>query len=244
MLLQSLLISALAAASAAAESQIHGKREVCTPKSFGDLSKDDTPAIMEAIASCGNGGTTVIPQGTTYSLRTMLDFKNCKNCDFQIEGTIKSSSDTDYWSGPPAIIYLKNVQGAKIRSLQGTGTIDASGQAAWDRFATDTNFKRPTILFIQGGADISVSNLKFRDPPNAFFGQKGGATRINFSHLDMSAISKSNNQPRHTDGFDVGESRFTSITDCTIVNQDDCIAFKSGCNYVDVQRVTCAGTVS
>jgi galacturan 1,4-alpha-galacturonidase len=103
------------------------KRATCTPASIGDTQQDDTPAIAAAIASCVNGGTIVIPAGKVYSLRTMLDFTGCVNCDFQLEGTLKSSTDTTYWSTQPAIIYFKSIVGAKFRSLTGTGLIDANG---------------------------------------------------------------------------------------------------------------------
>lgn len=218
------------------------KRATCTPASLGDTTKDDTPAIKAAITSCGNGGTIVIPAGTTYSLRTMLDFTGCVNCDFQLEGTLKSSTDTTYWATQPAIIYLKNIKGAQFRSLTGTGVIDGNGQNAYDQFAADDSLARPTALYIIGGSDITISGFKVKNPPNVFFGQKGAATNIRYASLTMTAASKSTNLPKNTDGFDIGESTYTTINDIYVENQDDCIAFKSGSNYVSVKDVTCAGT--
>jgi galacturan 1,4-alpha-galacturonidase len=45
-----------------------------------------------------------------------------------------------------------------------------------------------------------------------------------------------------TDGFDIGQSTFTTIKDVTVSNQDDCIAFKSGCNFLSVSGITCTGS--
>jgi galacturan 1,4-alpha-galacturonidase len=99
-----LFISTLSAGALAAPSNLDApnrvalaKRATCTPASLGNTQLDDTPAIKAAITSCGNGGTIVIPAAKTYSLRTTLDFAGCANCDFQIEGTLKASTDTAYW---------------------------------------------------------------------------------------------------------------------------------------------------
>ncbi|PMD49720.1 glycoside hydrolase family 28 protein [Hyaloscypha bicolor E] len=181
------------------------KRATCTPATMGDDQLDDTPAIIAAIASCGSGGTIVIPAGTTYSLRTMLTFSGCVNCDFQLEGTLKASDDTTYW-------------------------------------ATVPTFARPTAIYINGGSDITITGLTVKNVPNVFFGQKGGVTNVNYASLTMTAASKSTNLPKNTDGFDIGESTYTTIKSVYVSNQDDCVAFKSGCNYVTVDGITCAGT--
>lgn len=65
---------------------------------------------------------------------------------------------------------------------------------------------------------------------------------MTYSSLTMTAASKSTNLPKNTDGFDIGQSIYTLIQDVYISNQDDCIAFKSGANYVTVNTATCAGT--
>jgi galacturan 1,4-alpha-galacturonidase len=218
------------------------QRATCTPASLGNTQLDDTPAIKAAITSCGNGGTIVIPAGKTYSLRTMLDFTGCINCDFQLEGTLKSSTDTTYWSTQAAIIYLKNINGARIRSVTGTGVLDGNGQDAYDIFAVDESLARPTAIYIIGGSGITISGFLVKNPPNVFFGQKGGATNINYASLTMTAASKSTNAPKNTDGFDIGESTYTTIKNVHVTNQDDCIAFKSGSNYVTVDTITCDGT--
>lgn len=109
---------------------LNARASTCTPKAGGSSSTDDVPAITSAIASCGAGGTIVIPSGTTYYLNSVLDFAGCANCDFQVEGLLKFSSSTDYWEGRTAMINVKNIDGIKIRSLTGSGVIDGNGQNA------------------------------------------------------------------------------------------------------------------
>lgn len=142
------------------------RRATCTPSSAGSASTDDVPAIEAAFKSCGAGGIIVIPAGKTYMVRSTLDLTGCSNCDFQIEGTLKASDDTTFWNGVNAIISVSGITGAKIRSVTGTGVIDGNGQASYDKFASDSSYKRPKLLNISGkSANIAVSNLRFKNPP-------------------------------------------------------------------------------
>lgn len=176
------------------------KRATCTPASLGSTQLDDTPAIASAIASCGNGGIILLPAGVTYSLRSMLLFTGCVNCDFQLEGTLKASDDTTYWATASGMIYLNGIKGAKIRSLTGKGVLDGNGQVSYDQWAASPTFARPTAIYINGGSDITVSGFLMKNVPNAFIGQKGGVTNVNYASLTMTAASKSTNLPKNTDG--------------------------------------------
>ncbi|KAL2840341.1 pectin lyase fold/virulence factor [Aspergillus pseudodeflectus] len=217
-------------------------RAVCTPAASGTSATDDVPAILDAVSSCGNGGTIVFPEGKTYYLNSVLDLSDCSGCDIQIEGLLKFASNTDYWNGKTAMINVKDVDGLKIRSITGNGVIDGNGQNAYDRFAEDSSYRRPTLLYIVGGSDIEVSNLRQKNPPNVFISVKGGTTNAVFSNLRLDATSKSANRPKNTDGFDIGESTYVTITDTTVSNNDDCVAFKPGCNYLTVRDITCTGS--
>lgn len=143
------------------------KRATCIPASAGNAGTDDVPAIEASIKSCGSGGIIQIPAGKTYMIRSTLDFSGCANCDFQIEGTLKASDDTSYWNGKTAIIQISGVASAKIRSVTGTGLIDGNGQISWDKFASDSSYKRPTLVYItKSSSDIAISNLRVKNPPS------------------------------------------------------------------------------
>ncbi|KAH7076343.1 glycoside hydrolase family 28 protein [Paraphoma chrysanthemicola] len=217
-------------------------RAVCTPSSAGNAGTDDVPSIVSAIKTCGNGGTIVIPSGKTYTIRSTLDFAGCTNCDFQLEGTLKVSDDTTYWNGKRAIINIGGVNGLKFRSVTGTGLLDGNGQAAWDKFAGDTTFKRPTLHYITSqSSNVAVSNLRVKNAPNVFFSATSGTTNINYQSLSLSAVSSNSNRPKNTDGFDISSS-YTYMYNITVTNDDDCIAFKPGANYVTVDTITCKGS--
>lgn len=218
------------------------KRSVCTPTSYGDDQEDDSPAIASAIASCGDGGTIIIPSGTTYSLRSTLDFTGCTGCELQLEGTLKASDDYEYWSDYKAIILIDGISGATIKSTTGDGVIDGNGQDAYDAFAADSSLDRPTLVYITGSSDVTMTGFSVLNPPNVFFSNTGSSKNVEYASLTMTASSKSTNAPKNTDGFDVGESTYTTIRDVYVSNQDDCIAFKPGTSYATVESVTCAGT--
>ncbi|PYI02024.1 endo-xylogalacturonan hydrolase A [Aspergillus sclerotiicarbonarius CBS 121057] len=248
-LYRSLFLLAIIGLSNAAPSQVQRSpdatlhpRAVCTPTAGGDSSTDDVPAITEALSSCGDGGTIVFPEGSTYYLNSVLDLGNCSNCDIQVEGLLKFTSSTDYWSGRTAMISVSKVDGMKLRSLTGSGVIDGNGQDAYDLFAKDTSYRRPTLLYITGGNNIEVSGLRQKNPPNVFNSVKGAATNIVFSNLRMDATSKSDNPAKNTDGFDIGESTYVTITEVTVVNDDDCVALKPSSNYVTVDTISCTGS--
>ncbi|GME38503.1 Endo-xylogalacturonan hydrolase [Neofusicoccum parvum] len=216
-------------------------RAVCTPTAGGSSSTDDVPAITSAVASCA-GGTIVLPAGVTYYANSVLDLSACAGCDIQIEGLLKFSSSTSYWGGKTAMILLKNAAGAKVRSVTGSGVIDGNGQNAWDLFASDSSYDRPTLLYVSGGRDIVVSGLRQKNPPNVFNSISGGAERVSFSGMRLDATSKSSNPPKNTDGFDIGASTTVTLYDIDISNDDDCVAFKPGANYATIDQITCTGS--
>ncbi|CAG8972355.1 hypothetical protein HYALB_00005023 [Hymenoscyphus albidus] len=213
----------------------------CTSKSAGKEGTDDVPAIVEAIKTCGKGGIIVLSAEQTYSIRSTLEFTGCSNCDFQIEGTMKVSNDLDYWGGKKAIINVGSITGAKIHSVTGSGLIDGNGQAAWDRFASDSSYGRPTLMVITKSSGITVDKLRFVNAPNVFHSTGSGSTNIVYTNIDLSAKSSSSKPPKNTDGWDIGASHIT-MANLHVQNDDDCVAFKPGADYVDVRNVTCIGS--
>lgn len=58
----------------------------------------------------------------------------------------------------------------------------------------------------------------------------------------MDATSNSDNAAKNTDGFDIGASTDVTISSVTVLNDDDCIAFKPGADGVTVTDITCTGS--
>ncbi|ETS84574.1 putative endo-xylogalacturonan hydrolase A [Pestalotiopsis fici W106-1] len=219
---------------------IHERAETCTPKAGGSASTDDVPALQSAITSCPSG-TILIPASTTYHVNSVFDVKGCSGCTIQLEGTLQMASSTDTWNGQDAQILVDDITGLNIVSSSGSGVIDGNGQASWDRFAEDSSYDRPTMLYIAGSSsDVVVRNVKMTNAPNVFVSATSGTSKIQLSSLALSAVSTSDNLPKNTDGFDISGS-YVTLDDISIVNDDDCIAFKPGANYVTATDITCTG---
>ncbi|KAJ6258239.1 Exopolygalacturonase [Drechslerella dactyloides] len=216
------------------------RRAVCTPAASAS-SGNDAPAIVSAIASCGNGGTIVIPAGLTYYLKDSINFTGCANCDFQIEGTLKANGDTNLWNGKRAFLQVSKITGVKIRSVTGSGVIDGNGQNSYDRFATDTSFSRPSMIEITNSKNVEIYNFWQKNPPSVFNSVKD-TTNINFHNLKLSAISKSSTLPKNTDGFATVRTSYATIKDIDVTNTDDCVAPKAGTTYLLAQNVKCTGS--
>lgn len=213
----------------------------CTPTAGGSSSTDDAPAIASAIAECASG-TIVIPAGTTYYVNSVLSFDSCAGCTLEIEGTVKASDDTDFWNGETAIILAQDIDGLTVTSKTGSGVVDGNGQASWDLFAEDSSYARPTLFYIDGSSNVAISNLVFQNAPNVFHSATGGSSNVVYTNITLSAISTSDNEPKNTDGWDIGDSTYVTINGASVLNDDDCVAFKPGASYVEIYDITCNGS--
>lgn len=221
--------------------RVVGRAATCTPKAGGSSSTDDVPALQSAIASCPSG-TIYIPPSTTYYVNSVFSVAGCSGCTIQLEGTLKLASDTDYWNGKAAQIDVDGISGLKIYSSTGSGLIDGNGQDAYDRFAEDSSYDRPTLLYITGSSNVVVQGITLKNPPNVFISARGSSTNLQFSGLTLSAMSKSSNAAKNTDGFDIGPASYVTLSNISVTNDDDCVAFKPGANYATVNDITCTGS--
>ncbi|KAI1360002.1 glycoside hydrolase family 28 protein [Xylaria arbuscula] len=236
-----LLATGIATASSLPPTRVSERAETCTPVAGGSASTDDVPAIQSAIAECPSG-TIVIPPESTYYINSVFSFEGCAGCTLQIEGLLQVASDTDYWNGKEAIFDISDITGATIYSSTGAGVIDGNGQEAWDLFASDSSYDRPTLFWISGSRGITVQNLLFKDAPNVFHSARGGSSDIAYLDITLSAVSTSANLPKNTDGWDIGPASYVTIANASVTNDDDCVAFKSGASYVTVTDITCIGS--
>lgn len=235
------LLVAGAAAVHASPSRVVPRASTCTPTAGGSSSVDDTAAIQSAIAECSSG-TIVIPASTTYYVNSELSFDGCSGCTFQVEGLVKASDDTDYWDGKTAIFLAQDIDGLTVTSETGSGVFDGNGQASWDYFAENSDYARPTLFYIDGSSNVEISNLRFKNAPNVFHSSTGGSTNIVYTDITLDATSKSDNDPKNTDGWDIGQSTYVTINGASVLNDDDCVAFKPGASYVEVYDITCNGS--
>lgn len=142
-----IVVNGAAATISQSPTRVVKRGSTCTPVAGHSSSVDDAPAIQSAITSCPSG-TIVIPRSTTYYINTAFSFAGCSGCTLQIEGTLQATSNTSYWGGRRAIFLMDGITGATVNSATGTGIIDGNGQAAWDFFAANSSYQRPTLFYI------------------------------------------------------------------------------------------------
>lgn len=147
---------------------------------------------------------------------------------------------------PVDAIFLVNLTNVTLTS-SGTGTLDGNGEAWWGiiHYLEHTNH-RPISLHIDGATDLVIENILFLNAPrfNVFAEGLNGTVIRNCDVLAQrdkdSPHSTKDLSAFNTDGFDVsGEN--VHIHDCTIYNQDDCIAVKKSSQNMLFERISASG---
>ncbi|KAF2116615.1 pectin lyase fold/virulence factor [Lophiotrema nucula] len=233
----------------------------CTPLAQGWELLDDSPAINQAIANCGNGGTIILQADRTYSIRSPIDFTACKKCDVQIEGQlVVSRGQWDYWNAQPSIFNISSVTGATIRSVSGTGIIDGNARDYYNRgWRTSEGYKGPHLFHVtNSSSNIIVDNLSLRNPPMRFFRLDGDATQLGFSRLKLNVQGQYPLPPvveSETFGFEMGDVSNVTIADIQMEfhtqgninpgsDKNDrtigvCVAFDRGTKGITVKNLEC-----
>lgn len=114
--------------------------------------------------------------------------------------------------------------------------------------ASLTQIRRPNhFLAISKFTNSVIQNLRIKNYPVHCFSISNSADNIYRNiHLDNSEgdapNERSNGLPasHNSDGFDMGTSNNSIITNSTVINQDDCVAVTSG-NNITVSDMYCSG---
>lgn len=224
----------------------------CTPLANGYEAIDDSPAINEAIGKCGDGGTIMLPSSEIYSIRSPIDFSQCKNCDFQIEGTlITARGQWDYWrNSVDSVFTIANATGVRIRSVTGKGVIDGNAIDFYARSSWDPHRGgRPFVHVTNGSSNIRVENLLFKNVMQRFFILEGNSTALRFNNLRLTTEQQNGIYAEFdTVGFEMGQVQDVDIENVAMdfrvrPNQNrafgTCVAFDAGTKDVRVRDVTC-----
>jgi len=216
----------------------------------GDGRTIDTVAVQEAIdAAAAVGGRVVVPAGTFLIGSIFL------GSDMELtlsEGaTLKAVTGDEHYptifsrlagiemDGPAALV---NAIGRRNVRLNGTGTIDGSGQFWWDRYwgpdgtggvradydgrglrwAADYDTVRPRLVLFHECADVSVSDLSLRRSP--FW-----TLHLCYcTDVHVSGVTIDEGFGPSTDGIDIDSCTRVLVEKCTISCGDDDIVIKSG----------------
>ncbi|KAG8731510.1 hypothetical protein FRC11_003954 [Ceratobasidium sp. 423] len=192
-------------------------------------SLDDVSSAVECTTININSFT--VPAGETFSISAPTG------------ATINLLGDVTFgyeeWAGP-----LFQLSGTDI-TFNGNGyTFDGQGDLYWDGLGSSGSTKPHPMMKIKSSG--TFTNLTVKNSPQQCFSFGNDAalmvSKVTVDNSDgNSANSLSDGKPagHNTDGFDVSVSDLT-IEDCTVINQDDCLAINKGSNTI-FQRNSCTG---
>lgn len=226
----------------------------CIVAANGFEAIDDSPAINDALTKCGNGGTIVLPADQYYSIYTPIDFSNCHNCDFQIEGKLimATSALLSFAKYDRSVFTIANATGVRIRSITGSGVIDGNAYSWYRR--TNWSPKQggyPFVHITDTSSNISVSNLHFKDIQDRVFLLQGNSSDLHFSDLRITADGINGIYASFDNfAFEMGEVSDVSVSNLDIeFNQKNnmgdtrpvgtCFAFDHGTSSVSITNVSC-----
>lgn len=68
------------------------------------------------------------------------------------------------------------------------------------------------------------------------------SSNVTFNNINLNSIQTDGSQAQNTDGWDIYRSSSIAITNCHIINGDDCVSLKPNSTNVLVQNLYCQGS--
>ncbi|KAF2185878.1 glycoside hydrolase family 28 protein [Zopfia rhizophila CBS 207.26] len=192
---------------------------------------DDSPAINNAIKTCGNGGTIVLPADQIYSIHSPIDI-----C-------------------PYSIFTLAGVKGVQIRSLTRKGIIDGNTIDYYcSRPGSGYLSGKGVAHTANGSSDSTIENIAFKNVMQRLFKVEGNSRNLSFSKPKLSLeqqLGLYSHNDVDTFGFEPGHVSNASIASVDMdfrsrPNHNGgrtgiCAAFDFDTRDVSVRDVTCKG---
>lgn len=236
-----ILVSAQSSASYQKTCQVPSKY------SSSNGTANDSPAITQAFAKCGNNGVIAFAEGVDYNVLTPISATNLSNVEIRMYGNLNLPRNVSYvrelynaTTGGSGNLYWFEFAGSKVSYVSTpnvtTGWINSYGQAWWDANpANGTGIDgRPHLMYwdITSG---HLDHLKSHQPIAWNFRLEG--SNITVTNSIVNAYSTTASFPFNTDGFDIAGTDIT-ITDSVIYNGDDAFAIANGAHNIHIQRAT------
>ncbi|KAH9121685.1 hypothetical protein AeMF1_006705 [Aphanomyces euteiches] len=172
--------------------------------------------------------STVVVSSLSVPAGVTLDLTRLK-AGATVTFTGTTTFGTALWKGPLVLLSGSNLL------VTGPGTLD--GQGAW-YWAKGTSIARPVFFRLSFVTDSTLTNFKLLNSPfRTFSVQDSTNTKLTGLTLDSSAGDA---HAKNTDGFDLSRNHGVSITNNTVLNQDDCLAMQSSVNTLFSSN-TCSG---
>jgi len=198
------------------------------------------------------GDVFVVPN-KTYHLMGGITADGLTGVTFQIDGTLSYYASINEWPRKDGgrvldCMELNQMTNCTFTS-SGVGTLEGNGQTWWGIPGIGYLVRgenRPKLLTMRNSKNVLVENLYLHNSPYwNFLGEHADGLEIRNCHID----ARRTKQDKHdiidmtafnTDGFDVTGNNVW-IHDCTVWNQDDCVAVKDGSSNMLIERINASG---
>ncbi|CAK5280888.1 unnamed protein product [Mycena citricolor] len=227
-------VGAVAATSPAASRTATAKRATCTVNSVSSASNLSTctNVVIEPFTVPSGGIVTIaVAPGASITMTGDITFAK----------TNGACTPTRAWHGRahfflasgPLLIF----QTDGVLFNGGNHKFNGNGALYWDGLGTGGGVPKPHPLIRFKGWGTFQNVTVFNAPAHAISIKTTNTTLVQFITVDDAAGATLGH---NTDAFDVGASDLT-ISKCTVVNQDDCVAVNSGSNVL-VEDNSCTGS--
>jgi hypothetical protein len=215
----------------------------------GDGTTLDTAALQAAIDACARdgGGTVLVPAGTfsigTVELRSNLTLHLAASATLLGSGdgkqyhaidAIPLRGDSTLGDGNWALLYAVNAQNITV---EGPGTIDGNGPQFYNYGQAGTpppsgigGAQRPYHLLFHRCENLVVRDLRLIRC--AFHSIRVIQSR----HVRMDGLYIHNRVNINNDGFHFISTHHVTITNCTLLCQDDACALFGSCQFITVSN--------
>ncbi|CAK5280837.1 unnamed protein product [Mycena citricolor] len=209
-------------------------------------------AALATVALAAPSNITM-PRAATCIVNSVASAANLKSCtSVEIQGftvpsgqtvTIAAATGATVWmtgdivfekttSAGPLITF--NTPGINFNG--GNRNINGNGAAYWDGQGTNGGVTKPHPFVKFKGSGTFGFVTVLNSPAQAISVGTTAATLIQRVTVDNSAGAALGH---NTDGFDISASDVT-VSQCTVLNQDDCVAVNSG-DSITIEESTCTG---
>lgn len=237
-----------------------GQRVIQFAGKAGDGSSDvewsNGRLLNSTLASLVPGDVFVIPPGTYHIMGGILS-EGLRDVTIVVDGSLVFSKDMKAWprSTPGSkgkvleCMSFSNLTNVRFTTSGNVTTLDGQGSAWWGIPGIgylEIGENRPRMLHLHAAQGVLVENLMFKSPPYwTFWSEDSNGLEVRNTHVDARRDKKDSHDlidltAFNTDGLDV-TGRDVWIHDCTVWNQDDCVAVKDNSQNMLIERVEASG---
>ncbi|KIY63463.1 glycoside hydrolase family 28 protein [Cylindrobasidium torrendii FP15055 ss-10] len=227
----------------------------CTLEPLGD-GFDDTDQVLDAIAQCGNGGTTTFGEGL-YNITRKMTWE-LQDAKVDLHGFLSFVPDVEYWldaENTYRVVFIQSqaswfvVTGQDFEiDAHGTGGIQGNGQPWWDYFRVHQKADgdgRPISLTLHQATNGTVKDFQIQSPP-FWCNTVAESNDIQYDGMTCHAVNENpewygQNAVPNTDGICFYRSDDVRLNNWNITIGDDCLAFKGNSSNIVAHNISCHG---